>query len=73
MNEQLDRLEKKLLELEAKLDATYTAAHKTYVYIKWTGIITIGAIAIPALILPFVIPTFLASQGVGSMNSILGQ
>ncbi|MEI7720113.1 MAG: hypothetical protein WCI89_02810 [bacterium] len=75
MNEQLDRIEKKMVELEGKLDATYAAAHKVLVYIKWTGIITVAVIVIPLFILPFFIPSFLASQGVGagSINSLLGQ
>ena len=73
MNEQLDRIEKKLLELEGKIDTTYAAAHKTYTYIKWTGIITIAFIIIPLFILPFVIPAFLSSQGVGDIYKNLGQ
>ncbi len=73
MDEQLDRIEKKLLELEGKQDLTYTAAHKVLTYIKWTGIITVAVIVIPLVILPFFIPSFLASQGVGNLNSVLGQ
>lgn len=65
MQEQLDRIELKLAELEGKLDATYASAEKMRKYFLWTLIITLGAIVIPLLILPAVIPSFLASQGVG--------
>ena len=73
MNEQLDRIEARLQALEGKIDLTYQAAHKVVVYMKWTGIITVAAIAIPAVIIPFLIPSFLASQGVGNLNTLLGQ
>ena len=58
MNEQLDRIEK-------KLDEIYASAEKTRKYFLWTAIITIAIIIVPLLILPMVIPSFLASQGVG--------
>ena len=70
MNEQLDRIEKKTLELDAKLDATHTAVHKVLVYIRWTGIITVAVIVIPLFIIPFFVPSFLASQGFGTINSL---
>ena len=65
MNEQLDRMELKLAELEGKIDAAYTSAEKTRKYIFWTMMVTIGAIAIPMVLLPLFVPAFLASQGVG--------
>ena len=71
MNEQLDRIEKKLIELEAKIDETYASAHKVLTYMKWTGIITAGVIIVPLFVLPFFLSTFLASQGVGA-GSVLG-
>lgn len=64
MQEQLDRMEIKLAELEGKLDATYASAEKMRKYFLWALYITIGAIVIPLLLLPAVIPAFLASQGV---------
>ena len=70
MNEQLDRIEKKILELENKLDATYAAAHKVLTYMRWTGIITIAVVVVPLFIIPFFVPSFLASQGVGNLNSL---
>lgn len=65
MNEQLDRIELKLAELEGKLDATYASAEKTRKILLWTGVVTIATIVIPLLIIPLLIPSFLASQGVG--------
>lgn len=58
-------MELKLIALEGKLDAVYQSSEKMRKYFMWTLIITVGAIAIPLLILPAVIPGFLASQGVG--------
>lgn len=62
MNEQLDRLEAKIVSLESKVDASYQSVEKLRKYFKWTLIITVGAILIPLLILPAVLPAFLASQ-----------
>ena len=62
MNEQLDAIEIKLLELEGKIDAVFVSSEKTRKIMKWTGIITIGAILIPLLILLAIIPSFLATQ-----------
>ena len=67
MNDQLDRIEVKLAELEGKIDATLRSSEKTRKYFLWTGIITVAVIVIPLLILPLFIPSFLASQGVGSL------
>ena len=58
----------KLAELAAKVDATYTSAEKMRKYFLWGFIITVGAIAVPLLILPLFIPAFLASQGVGALG-----
>ena len=65
MQEQLDRMEIKLAELEGKLDATFASIEKMRKYFLWAFWITIGAILIPLLILPTVLPSFLASQGAG--------
>lgn len=65
MNEQLDRMELKLAELEGKIDATFSSAEKTRKYILWTGIISVLVIVVPLLLLPLFLPAFLASQGVG--------
>lgn len=66
MNEQLDRIEVKLAELEGKLDATYASAEKMRKYFLWTMIITVVVIVVPLVLLPLFIPSFLASQGVGA-------
>lgn len=66
MQEQLDRIEMKLAELTAKVEATYTSAEKMRKYFLWGFIITVGAIVLPLLILPLFIPSFLASQGIGA-------
>jgi hypothetical protein len=66
MNEQLDRIEIKLAELEGKVDATFQSSEKMRKYFVWTGIITVLAIVIPLLLLPLFVPAFLATQGVGA-------
>lgn len=65
MNDQLDRIEKKLLEIEGKVDALYGIEEKVRTYMMWTAIITAVMILLPLLVIPFVLPAFLASQGVG--------
>ena len=65
MNEQLDRMEIKLAELQGQLDKVYASSEKMRKYFMWTLIITVCAIVLPLLILPAVIPSFLVSQGVG--------
>ena len=69
MPEQLSEIEKKLITLEAKVDATFVSAEKTRKYILWTGIITAAVILIPLLILPLVLPAFFAAEGIGGINS----
>lgn len=66
MNEQLDRIERKLIELEGKIDETAATLHKMRRYTLWAGIITVAVIVIPLLLLPAVLPGFLTSQGVGA-------
>ena len=76
MNEQLDRMEHKLLELETKIDATFVSAEKMRKIFTWTAIGSVIAILIPALIIPFVAGPFLQSQGVGTsgeLNQLLQQ
>ncbi|HVY72729.1 MAG TPA: hypothetical protein VG984_01600 [Candidatus Paceibacterota bacterium] len=65
MNEQLDRLEMKLAELEGKVDTVFASVEKMRKYTMWTGIITVAVIVIPLLLLPLFVPSFLASQGLG--------
>ena len=69
MQEQLDRIEMKLAEVEGIAQKSFESAEKMRKYFFWTMVITIGAIVIPLLILPAVLPSFLASQGVGDLPS----
>lgn len=59
--EQLDRIEKKLAELEVKVDASFKSTERIRKYMLWTAVITVAVIVIPLLILPLVIPAFLSS------------
>ena len=69
MPEQLNRIELKLAELQGKIDATYTSSEKMRKYFLWTMYITIGALVIPLFIMPFVLPSFFAAEGVGAGTS----
>ncbi|MBY0473174.1 hypothetical protein K2Q00_02730 [Patescibacteria group bacterium] len=60
MNEQLDRIEQ-------KLDATYKSAEKMRKYFLWSSIITLSFLILPLVVIPFVLPAFLASQGVSGI------
>jgi len=60
-NEQLDRIEIKLAELEAKVNAAVTSSEKVRKYLMWTAIVTIAVIVLPLLILPLLLPAFLSS------------
>jgi hypothetical protein len=62
---QLDRMEKKLAELEGAVNATYRSVERMRKYFFWTGVITIGVIVVPLLLIPLFLPAFFASQGVG--------
>ncbi len=64
MQEQLDRIERKLIELEGKLDSIFISSEKMRKYFLWTVIITVVAIVVPLVIFPFFLPTFFQSQGV---------
>lgn len=61
-------IEARLVEIERKIDATYASAEKTRKIMLWTGIITAAVIVIPLFLIPLFIPSFLASQGVGSVG-----
>ncbi len=56
-----EKIEKKLSEIEAKVDAVFASSEKMRKYFLWTLVITIVVIVGPLLILPFVIPAFLSS------------
>jgi len=61
MQEQLDRIELKLAELEGKIDQAYQSSEKMRTYMLWGFWITVGAIVIPLLIFPLFLPAFLGS------------
>ncbi len=52
-------IEKRLRELEAKVDAIYVSVEKTRKYFFWTMIITIVVLVLPIIGLMFVIPSFI--------------
>jgi len=72
MNEQLDRIEVKLIELEGKIDATFKVADKVRKYMLWTGIITVAVIVVPLLIIPFLLPAFFSAEGLNSVGGLGG-
>lgn len=63
MNEQLDRMEVKLAELQGKLDQVYESSEKMRKYFLVALWITVGAILLPLLVLPLIVPAFLSSVG----------
>lgn len=69
MQEQLDKLTITLAEVQGRVEDIYTSVEKTRKYFLVTMIVTIGAIALPLLILPLILPAFLASSGVGDLGS----
>ncbi len=72
MNEQLDRIELKMAEIEGKVDAVYKSTERMRLYAKWTAIITVALIVIPLLILPLFLPAFFAAMGVGGGGALGG-
>jgi uncharacterized protein YqhQ len=54
-------VEKRMSELERKVDAIYESVEKTRNIIMWTGIITIAVIVLPLVAMMFVIPSFLSN------------
>jgi hypothetical protein len=61
MNEQLDRIEMKLAEIEGKTNTVLVSSEKVRKYMLWGFWITVGAILIPLLLFPLVLPSFLQS------------
>ncbi len=52
-------IQKRLDELERKIDAVHISVEKIRNYIKWTAIITIIVFVVPVIGLVFAIPAFL--------------
>ncbi len=61
---QLDRIEIQLASLEGKVDAAYESSEKMRTYMLWGFWITVGAIVLPLLILPLLLPAFLGSVAI---------
>jgi type IV secretory pathway component VirB8 len=63
---------KRIAEQEEKINRIYISVEKTRKYFLWTMILTIAIVVIPAIILGFVLPSFMTNY-VGSLNgSALG-
>jgi hypothetical protein len=65
MQEQLDRIEMKLAELEGKVDAAYESQEKVRKYLVWGFWLTLAVILIPLLILPTLLGPFMSAVGGG--------
>lgn len=61
MEQQLQNIEQKLAEIEAKVEAVYKSSEKMRKYFLWALIITVVVVVVPLLILPLVISSFLQS------------
>ena len=62
-------IEKKLADLEGKIDNVYVTVEKTRKYIWWTMVITVAVIALPLIAMLFVIPSFMNSlNDIGSLG-----
>ena len=59
----MEEILKKLIELEAKIDAVYKSAEKTRKYFMWTLILSVVLFVLPLIALVFVIPYFLSAIG----------
>lgn len=57
----MENTDKKLIELEEKIDKIYISVEKTRKYLKWTLIITVVLFILPLIGLLLVIPNFLKS------------
>ena len=61
--------QKRLEQLEEKINAIYISVEKTRNYFKWTMIITIVLFVVPLIGLVFALPSFLGNY-VGTLNSL---
>jgi type II secretory pathway component PulF len=52
-------LEKRISDLEEKIDEIYVSVEKTRKYFLWTMIITVVVVVLPLIGLMFVIPAFI--------------
>jgi len=56
MPEQLSNIELKLVQLEAKIDASLVSAEKTRKYMFWSLMIPLALFVLPLLAIPFILP-----------------
>ncbi len=61
---------KRLVALEAKIDAIYVSVEKTRKYFMWTLIITVALFVLPLIGLAFAIPAFMNNY-VGSLQGLM--
>jgi len=54
-------INKKLIELEQKVNKIYDSVEKTRKYFLWTMIITVVIIFVPLIIMTFVLPSFISN------------
>jgi len=57
----MENIEKKIIELEEKVDRVYESVEKTRKYFLWTMIISVAVIVIPLIIMMFVLPSFISN------------
>ena len=62
-------INKKLIELDIKIDKIYKSVEKTRKYFLWTGIITVAVIVLPLIGLMFVLPSFMSNY-VGNLQGL---
>ena len=61
MQDELIKVQEKLLEIQGVVEKTYTSMEKMRAYAKWTAIITVALIVLPLLGLVFALPSFMNS------------
>ena len=62
-----DDSNKKIIELEQKIDAVYRSVEKTRKMFMWTLIITLVMIIVPLIALFFVIPVYISNLDLGGL------
>lgn len=60
MPEQLSSIEKRLVELDAKLDMVAKSAERTRVYALWSVVIPLALLLLPLLAIPLILPMLTA-------------
>ncbi|MFH0829063.1 MAG: hypothetical protein V1907_02695 [Candidatus Kerfeldbacteria bacterium] len=62
-------LDKRLAELEKKVDEMAATMRRVWVIYKWTMIITIALIVLPLIAMAFVLPSYMKSLDI---NGLIG-